>query len=122
MQHYCAAFACGGSDSNVVFVMDHLVGTATPRARVGSRRSCSSGVKDSGVRTPSHSRTEGFGSGSSVVSRKYVSTPYGGLAPKALESPRAISVSAGWKRFSTEPAVGGGKSSVLLPFVSTTKA
>src|SRR5437588_9052292 len=99
MQHYLAAFECGASDSNVVLMIDHFVATAAPRARVGSRRSCSNGVCASGARTLSHSSTVGLGRDSSVVRRKYVSIPYGGLAAKALGSPRAISLSAavGWK-------------------------
>src|SRR5260221_1487518 len=68
------------------------------------------------VRTPCHSRIQGLGSGSSVESRKYVSTPYGGSTTNALDGPRAISEGGGpesGKRFSTEPLLGNR--SELLP-------
>src|SRR5260221_11766769 len=47
------------------------------------------------VRTPCHSRIQGLGSGSSVESRKYVSTPYGGCTRNEPYGTTAISEGGG---------------------------
>lgn len=107
--------------------MDHVDGVVTvterpPAPTCASNRS--SGVVNSPrVRTPSHSSTHGFGIGSSVVKRKYVSTPYGGEivtveCVSAISRGGATPFSSG-KRFSTEPS--RGNSNWLRPKLSMVK-
>ena len=69
-----------------------------------------------------HSSSDGSGSGSSVESSTYVSTPYGSEETNALPwSGMSSAGVASGKRFSTEPDDDDGKSSVLRPLLSMTK-
>src|SRR5258705_4433123 len=71
----CFEEALGGTDSNTTFSSDQLDGVTIGVARLAvpmRAKSCSSGVRDRGLRarTPVHSRIDGLGSGSSVDNRK----------------------------------------------------